>query len=148
MRIVDRNALVPYSAAQMYALVADVETYPEFLPWCTKAELQSCAETELIASLTIGYGVLNSAFTTRNRLQPPVSMTMELLDGPFRLLEGRWEFEPLDDSGCEVNLRVEFEFASTLQDMLFGGTFETICNELIGAFIKRAHAIYGKSGSD
>lgn len=148
MRIVDRNALVPYSAAQMYALVDDVETYPEFLPWCTKAELQSRVETELIASLTIGYGALNSAFTTRNRLQPPVSMTMELLDGPFSRLEGRWEFEPLDDSGCEVNLRVEFEFASTLQDMLFGGIFETICNELIGAFIKRAHAIYGKSGSD
>lgn len=148
MRVVDRNAMVPYSAEQMFALVKDIEGYPEFLPWCTRSELQSRTDDELIASLTIGYGALNSTFSTRNQLQPPVLMSMELLDGPFHQLEGRWEFEPLDESACEINLRVEFEFSSRIQDLLFGGTFETICNELIGAFIKRAHAIYGKSNSD
>jgi ribosome-associated toxin RatA of RatAB toxin-antitoxin module len=145
MRIVDRNAMVPYSAEQMYALVDDVEAYPEFLPWCAAAVLQSRNTEEFIASLTIGYGALNSAFTTRNLLRPPHSMTMQLQDGPFRLLEGRWEFEQLGDSGCEVKLRVEFEFSSAVQDMLFGKTFETICNDLIGAFIKRAHMLYGVS---
>jgi ribosome-associated toxin RatA of RatAB toxin-antitoxin module len=145
MRIVDRNAMVPYSAEQMYALVDDVEAYPEFLPWCAASVLQSRTTEEFIASLTIGYGALNSAFTTRNLLRPPHSMTMQLQDGPFRLLEGRWEFEQLGDSGCEVKLRVEFEFSSAVQDMLFGKTFETICNELIGAFIKRAHMLYGVS---
>ena len=145
MRVVDRNAMVPYSAEQMYALVDDVEAYSEFLPWCTAAVLQSRNAEEFIASLTIGYGALNSAFTTRNLLHPPHSMTMQLQDGPFRLLEGRWEFEQLGDSGCEVKLRVEFEFSSAVQDMLFGKTFETICNDLIGAFIKRAHMLYGIS---
>jgi ribosome-associated toxin RatA of RatAB toxin-antitoxin module len=143
MRVVDRNAMVPYSAAQMYALVDDVELYPEFLPWCTAAALQSRADDELVASLTIGYGAFNSSFTTRNELRPPDSMTMQLQDGPFRQLEGRWEFEPLGDSGCEVKLRIEFEFSSTMQDMLFGGTFESICNDLIDAFITRAHDLYG-----
>ena len=145
MRGVDRTAMVPYSAAQMYALVDDVELYPEFLPWCAAAALQSRDDNELVASLTIGYGAFNSSFTTRNLLRPPDSMSMQLQDGPFRMLEGRWEFEPLGDSGCEVKLRIEFEFSSTMQDMLFGGTFESICNELIDAFIKRAHALYGVS---
>jgi ribosome-associated toxin RatA of RatAB toxin-antitoxin module len=70
-------------------------------------------------------------------------MTMRLRDGPFSQLEGRWAFAPLGDSGCEVSLRMEFEFAGAMQDMLFGGAFESICNEMIGAFIKRADALYG-----
>ena len=143
MRIVDRHALVPYTAEQMYALVDNVVAYSEFLPWCSAAELISRTDAELVASLTIGYGTLNSAFTTRNELQPFRSMNMQLLDGPFTSLEGRWEFESLGDEGCEVHLRVAFEFSSKMQDMLFGGTFEGICNELIGAFTKRADAMYG-----
>lgn len=146
MRIVDRHAMVPYSADQMYALVDHVEAYPEFLPWCTASELVSRDEAELVASLTIGYGALNSAFTTRNELQPPTSMNMQLLDGPFNSLEGRWEFVPLGDEGCEVSLRVSFDFKNAMQDMLFGGAFETICNELIDAFVKRADDLYGDMG--
>ena len=142
MRIVDRNALVPYSAEAMYALVDDVESYPEFLPWCTAAELVSRDAGELVAGLTIGYGALNSRFTTRNRLSPPEQMTMELLDGPFSSLEGVWRFTQLGEQGCEVKLRVEFVFSSAVQDALFGSTFERICNELIDAFIRRAHDLY------
>jgi ribosome-associated toxin RatA of RatAB toxin-antitoxin module len=147
MRVVDRSAMVSYSAAQMYALVDDVEAYPEFLPWCEAAVLKSRTDVELVASLTIGYGPLNSSFTTCNSLQPPESMTMRLQDGPFSQLEGHWQFTPLrqgdGNGGCEVGLRVEFEFAGAMQDMLFGSTFENICNEMIGAFIKRADALYG-----
>jgi len=145
MRIVDRHAMVPYSSAQMYALVDNVIDYPEFLPWCSAAELISRDDAKFVASLTIGYGPMNSAFTTRNELQPHTSMNMELLDGPFNSLEGRWEFTALGDEGCEVHLRVAFEFSSTMQDMLFGGTFENICNELIGAFVSRADDLYGSS---
>ncbi|MGI9291890.1 MAG: type II toxin-antitoxin system RatA family toxin [Gammaproteobacteria bacterium] len=142
MRIVDRHAMVPYTAEQMYALVDDVEAYPEFLPWCTAAELVSRDEEQFVASLSIGYGVMNSAFTTRNELQPCTSMNMELLDGPFDSLEGRWEFDALGDAGCEVSLRVSFAFKNAMQDMLLGGAFETICNELIDAFVKRAGDLY------
>lgn len=135
--------MVPYSPEQMYALVDDVESYPEFLPWCAATKLLSRSDSELQASLTIGYAGLNSSFTTQNALLPPACMTMELQDGPFRQLSGRWEFVALGEAGCEVNLRVEFEFDSKVKDMLFGATFETICNELIDAFIRRANDLYG-----
>lgn len=127
----------------MYGLVDDVESYPEFLPWCTGAELVSRDSDELVAGLTIGYGALNSAFTTRNKLNPPEQMTMELLDGPFSSLEGLWSFAQLGEQGCEVKLHVEFAFSSAVQDALLGATFEHICNELIDAFIRRAQDLYG-----
>jgi len=135
--------MVPYAPARMYALVDDVESYPDFLPWCTAAELIERSDSELVASLAIGFGALNSSFTTRNERRPPESMTMALQDGPFSQLQGRWDFTALGDAGCEVTLRVEFEFASAMQDMLFGATFEGICNELIDAFVQRAHDLYG-----
>ena len=143
MRIVNRSAMVPYSAERMYALVDDVESYPEFLPWCAGATLISRTATEFIASVTIGYGPVNTSFSTCNTLQPPEAMTMRLRDGPFKQLEGHWSFTPLGDSGCEVKLRVEFEFAGAMQDMLLGRAFETICNEMIGAFTSRADELYG-----
>ncbi len=147
MRQVDRSALVSYSAPEMYALVEDVEAYPEFLPWCTGAQLHEKSAAELTASIGIGLGALNTKFSTRNELDPPRVMTMELLSGPFRFLHGRWEFEPLGDAelgdaGCEARLRVEFEFDSTAQDLLLGPAFEKICNELMDAFVRRANKLY------
>ena len=142
MRQVDRSALVSYSAPQMYALVEDVESYPQFLPWCTGARLHEKSATELKAGIGIGLGALNSEFSTRNELNPPQSMTMELLEGPFSCLRGRWEFEPLGDAGCEARLRVEFDFDSAAQDVLFGAAFEKVCNELMDAFVRRADALY------
>ena len=142
MRRVDRSALVPYSPEQMYVLVQDVARYPEFLPWCSGAEVHERKDAELSASIKIGFGAFNSSFSTRNLLTPPTAMTMELVDGPFSSLAGRWEFEQLGDTGSEVRLRVEFEFASTAQDALFGSVFEKICNDLIDAFIARARTLY------
>lgn len=143
MRIIDRNAMVPYSAEQMYALVDDVESYPEFLPWCEAATLQSRTDAELVAGLKVGFGALNTTFTTRNTLQPPEQMTLELEDGPFSSLTGCWRFDALGADGCEVTLHIEFAFSSGVKDMMFGGVFETICTELIDAFVQRAHSLYG-----
>jgi ribosome-associated toxin RatA of RatAB toxin-antitoxin module len=142
MRTVNRSALVPFSAEAMFNLVCDVEAYPEFLPWCTASTLQSRTDHDLSASLAIGYGALNSEFSTRNEFCSPKWMTMHLLEGPFKDLEGKWVFEQLGDDGCEVTLQIEFEFSNPMKDMLFGATFETICNELIDAFVKRAHDLY------
>ena len=135
--------MVPYSPAQMYALVEDVERYPEFLPWCTGAELHEKGDTELQASIRLGLGELNSRFRTRNELQPPNRMTMELQDGLFRTLHGSWDFAQLGDAGCEVHLQVEFEFEGTVHNVLFGAAFEKVCNELIDAFVRRAAELYG-----
>jgi ribosome-associated toxin RatA of RatAB toxin-antitoxin module len=142
MRHVNRSALVPFSAQQMYDLVEDVEAYPQFLPWCAGAELQEKSVDSLQASIGIGLGAMHTSFTTRNRLMPPGHMSMELLDGPFSTLQGSWNFSQLGDTGCEVQLQVDFEFASRAQDLLFGAGFEKICNELVDALVVRAQALY------
>ena len=141
--MVVRNAMGPYSAEQMYALVDDVESYPEFLPWCESATLQSRTDDELVAGLKVGFGALNTTFTTRNGLRPPGEMTLQLEDGPFSSLAGQWRFEQLGSDGCEVTLHIEFAFSNSVKDMMFGNVFETICTELIDAFVKRAHSLYG-----
>jgi len=142
MRTVDRSALVPYSAEQMYALVEDVESYPAFLPWCTGARLIRKEEAELEAAIGLGLGALQAEFSTRNQLQPPTAMTMDLLDGPFRSLSGRWDFSVLGGQGCEARLQLHFEFEHRTQDLLFGAAFEKICSELVDAFVKRAKVLY------
>ena len=141
MRHVDRSALVPYRAEQMFALVDDVSAYPEFLPWCQGAAVMSRDEVQVVARLKVGFEALNTEFTTRNTLQPSQGISMTLQDGPFSTLDGQWAFRQLGDSGCEVSLKMQFEFANAAQDLLLGASFEKICEQLIGAFINRAQAI-------
>lgn len=141
-RAVKRTALVPFTDAQMYALVDAVEDYPQFLPWCADTVVYERGATSLHASIGVGLAGLTMRFATRNTLQPPERMTLELTDGPFDSLHGVWTFAPLGGSGCEVGLSMEFEFSSRAQDLLFGAAFEKICSELIDAFVKRAHTLY------
>ena len=142
MRSVERSAIVPYSPVAMDELVADIERYPEFLPWCEAACIVSRTDDEVIARLTIGLGTLRTTFTTSNKLAGPQVMIMSLVDGPFRFLEGPWRFDALGDAGCKVLLNIEFEFSSSTQDLLFGRAYELACNDLIGAFTLRARTLY------
>jgi ribosome-associated toxin RatA of RatAB toxin-antitoxin module len=142
MHRVSRSAIVPHTPAVMYELVADVEAYPEFLPWCEGSEVRSRNDQELVASLSLGLAGLNSQFTTCNALDRPHAMGMRLVDGPFSQLEGNWQFDALGEGGCKVSLDIEFEFSSKLQDKLFGNVFESICNELIDAFVRRADQLH------
>ena len=141
MRKVRRSALVPYSADDIYRLVEDVESYPEFLPWCVGATLHSRDSTTLEASLEMKRGGIRKSFRTRNVLNPGRAMDIALVGGPFRHLEGRWRFEQLGGDGSKVSLELDFEFENRLTDALFGPYFEDTCNSLIDSFIKRAHDI-------
>ena len=141
MRKVRRSALVPYSADDMYALVEDVEAYPEFLPWCVDATLHSKGSTMLEASLEMKRSGIRKSFRTRNTLKPGEAMRISLVGGPFRHLEGGWRFEQLGEQGSKVSLELEFEFENRLTDGLFGNYFEDTCNSLIGSFVKRASDI-------
>lgn len=145
MRRVNKSALVPYSAGQMYALVNDVERYPEFLPWCHGARVLSETDSEMRAQLDLARGGLHKTFTTLNKLEPGRSITMTLENGPFRHLEGRWQFVDLDHEGCKVTLDMEFEFSGKLLDMMAGPVFHEISNSLVDAFIRRATDLHGKS---
>lgn len=138
IREIKRSALVTFSPEQMFDLVIDVERYPEFLPWVAGAKLHEKSERELLATLEMQRSGVRERFSTRNTFERPAFMTMRLVDGPFRLLEGRWQFTPIGASGTRIELEMRFEFASPLLSMLFGKSFEESCNSLIDAFVARA----------
>lgn len=144
MRKVCRNALVPYSASEMFALVDDVNAYPSFLPWCTKALEHARTPDSVEATLELRKGAVSKSFTTRNALVEPESIDIELVGGPFRHLAGGWRFSDLGESGCKVSLELEFQFDSRLADMMLGRFFEDTCNSLVLAFTKRAEAVFGQ----
>lgn len=139
---VRRSALVLFSPEQMFDLVIDVERYPEFLPWVVGAELHEKSERGLRASMEMQRSGVRERFTTRNEFERPDFMNMQLIQGPFRLLEGRWVFTPIGTAGTKIELEMRFEFASRVVEVLFGKSFEQSCNSLIDAFIARARLKY------
>ena len=144
VQTVSRSALVPYRARDMYELVADVERYPGFLPWCRSASVHGSAPDTVEASLEIGRGPIRKTFTTRNVMTPGTRIDMHLVDGPFKHLQGCWQFVAMDDSGCKVALDLEFELSNAILRKTFGPVFHEIANTLVEAFCRRAGELYGK----
>lgn len=143
MREVRKQALVPHSAEEMFDLVNDVDAYPEFLPWCKSASVLEEGEGYRVASIEIAKGGIGKTFTTRNTLDRPGRLQIDLVEGPFRHLEGDWSFESLGDEACKVSLEMKFEFSSALMGMAFGPVFAQISNTMLDAFVKRARAVHG-----
>jgi ribosome-associated toxin RatA of RatAB toxin-antitoxin module len=143
MRRVSRSALVPYSVSDMYALAADVESYPTFLPWCSGAEIHSRAGEIVEATLELHKSGIRNKFRTRNRLRENKAIEINLVGGPFRHLSGGWRFDQLGDAGSKIALDLDFEFKSRANDLLFGSIIEKSCNSLVDAFTRRAQDIYG-----
>jgi ribosome-associated toxin RatA of RatAB toxin-antitoxin module len=143
MRDVRRSALLPYAPAQVYGLVADVERYPEFLPWCNAARILAQRNDEVTVTLGLSSGLARASFTTRNRLVPGQSLTMSLVDGPFDHLEGRWEFTPVGNSGTRADLHVAFATHGLIGAITLGPVFEGACNHLVDAFARRARQVLG-----
>lgn len=135
--------MVPYTAEQMYALVEEVDAYPDFLPWCTGVIVHSRNAEEIDATLELERGSIRKSFRTRNSLQPGKAMKLELIGGPFKHLEGFWLFEQLGTDGSKVSLDLEFEFESRVTDAVFGSFFESTCNSLVNSFTDRARKVYG-----
>ena len=142
MQLVERSALVTYTAAQMFALVNDVAHYPDFLPWCVAAHVEDVSAVERIAALKVARGVLQTEFTTRNTLVPDAQIHMQLLHGPFRDLVGEWRFEAIGTRGSRVHFRVEFEFKNRLTATAFNAVFEAMCGTIVEAFVLRAQTVY------
>lgn len=138
-----RSAIVPYSAEAMFRLIADLESYPEFLPGCAGSGVLSREEGVILASLSIARGPFAATFTTRNTLVWPTRMSMELVDGPFSSLHGEWQVVPLGPGGSRIQLAVHFEFSSPARDLFLAGTLASTCTSLVEAFVERAKAVYG-----
>ncbi len=144
MATIKKSALVLYSASEMYALVNDIEAYPQFLPWCRSTQILSRAEDEVRATIEMVKGGVHKSFTTSNRMQKYKMIDIRLLEGPFKRLEGYWRFEPLRGDASKVALDMEFEFSNQLLRMAIEPVFKQIANSLVDAFCKRAVDLYGK----
>jgi ribosome-associated toxin RatA of RatAB toxin-antitoxin module len=144
MKEVKRSALVPYMPEQMFALVEDIERYPQFLPWVSAAQLVKRKPGEVVGRLEMHRAGMREIVTTRNVLTPPREIALTLVTGPFKTLEGRWTFEPIGtDRGTRVDLTIRFEFLNPMLTLLLSRSFEKSCNELVDAFVVRARAVYG-----
>lgn len=145
MTTLNRSALVPYTPAEMFALVDDIESYPQFLPWCRSSKVLSRDEDKVYATIELARGALRKSFTTCNRLQKNKFIEMRLVEGPFHHLEGLWRFDPIDDSEqCRVSLAMEFEFANRFIGLALGPIFNEIVSTLVDSFCERARECYGQ----
>ena len=143
---------MPYSAAQMYGLVADVAAYPEFLPWCAAARIRARRPFDggevLEADLVISFKLFRERFGSRVTLRPDAyRIDVEYLDGPFRYLDNHWQFTPREDGGCEVDFFVDFEFRSQVLQAVIGMVFNEAMLRIVRAFESRAEALYGSDAS-
>jgi len=141
MKEVKRSALLAQSPARLFALISDVARYPEFVPGCTFARIESRSGQEIIATLGVQRGALRTEFTTRNELEPDRRVTMHLVRGPFRLLEGGWLLTPIADAGCRVDLTMRFALANPLSALILEPLFMQTVDSLMDAFIARSRAI-------
>lgn len=142
MAIVEKSVLVPYSAEQMFALVDDVAAYPQFLPWCGGAKINSMEGTTMNATVHIDYHHIKQSFTTQNVREIPHHIDITLRDGPFKHLDGDWHFIPLSDTACKIELCLHYEFSSIFLEKILGPIFHYIANSLMDAFVHRAEKIY------
>jgi ribosome-associated toxin RatA of RatAB toxin-antitoxin module len=122
----------------MYALVADVESYPRFLPWCDRAFVSAREPDRTVATLHIDFHGLREEFSTENFNRPDERIDMKLVSGPFRSLEGSWVFTALSENACKVELSLRYQFASTLLEKVAGPAFDNIAGSLVDAFVRRA----------
>jgi ribosome-associated toxin RatA of RatAB toxin-antitoxin module len=127
----------------MFELVSEIESYPEFLPWCDRASVGERAPGRIVATLRINFRGLKEEFTTENRERPNERIDMKLVSGPFRRLEGAWTFTPLSDNACKVELNLRYEFANVILRKLVGAVFDEIANSLVDAFARHADRRFG-----
>ena len=138
---------LPYSAAQMFDLVADVGRYAEFLPWVVATRVRSDSETEMVADMLVGFKSLREKFTSKVIKARPGRLEVIYLDGPMRDLDNIWTFTDLPEGGCEVFFCVDFTFKNKMFEMLAGQYFDRAFRKMVAAFDDRAHALYGSSNS-
>ena len=138
-----KSVLVPYSTQRMFALVAAVPDYPQFMPWCGGARHAPQDDGSLRATIDIDFHGMRASFTTVNRNDAPVAISMRFAEGPFTDLSGQWRFSALAGDACKVEFDLDYEFTGTVLGRLIAPVFDAIANSFIDAFARRAEALYG-----
>jgi ribosome-associated toxin RatA of RatAB toxin-antitoxin module len=143
MAVVHKSVFLGYSVEQMFDLVAKVEDYPKFLPWCSGVNIVERADDKLVANLQINFHGVKQSFTTSNHNQRPTQMKMHLVDGPFKMLEGTWTFKALRADACKIEFDMHYEFSNIILEQIVGPVFGMIANSMVDSFCKRAEVVYG-----
>ncbi len=145
MKHVKKSVLLWYSAREMYDLVTGVADYPLFLPWCERGEVVEQHEGGMTARLHLAYAGVRHAFTTRNQHVPDRSVVITLVDGPFSVLDGTWNFVPLgsEDKACKIEFDMGYAFASGALEAVVSPVFDRVANTFVESFVKRAEQVYG-----
>jgi ribosome-associated toxin RatA of RatAB toxin-antitoxin module len=148
MKHVKKSVLLWYSPQEMYDLVTAVQDYPRFLPWCARAEVLETHPDGMTARLHLAYAGVQHAFTTRNEHVPGQSVLVKLVDGPFSLLDGHWQFMPLGRPGseaaaCKIDFDMRYAFSSRALEAVVSPVFDRIANTFVDSFVKRAEEVYG-----
>ncbi|MCZ2495332.1 ubiquinone-binding protein [Xylophilus sp. Kf1] len=145
MKTVTKSVLIWYSPEEMFNLVTDVASYPQFLPWCDRASVQSRDDTGMIAQVGISFSGIRQSFTTRNTHVPGREVHMQLIDGPFSQLEGQWKFQSVgegDQRACRIEFELRYGFSNIALATLVGPVFDRIAGSMVDAFVKRAEEVY------
>ena len=135
--------VLPYTPEQLFALVADVERYPEFLPWCSAARITRHDGDTFHADLVVRFKMFKERFASRVTLHPHSQIDVEYINGPFRYLNNHWHFIEAEDGGCVIDFYVDFEFRSRMLQKLIGLLFNEAVSRMVGAFETRARQLYG-----
>ncbi len=138
---------LPFSAEQMFDLVADVARYPEFLPWVVATRVRSETEHELIADMLVGFKALREKFTSQVEKHRPDLIRVHYVDGPLRDLDNTWRFRALGPNACELDFHVEFAFRNAMFERLAGKYFDSAFRKMVAAFETRAAELYGNNNS-
>lgn len=149
MKHVKKSVLLWYSPREMYDLVTGVEDYPRFLPWCAKAEVLESHPAGMTARLHLAYAGVHHAFTTKNEHVPGESVLVKLVDGPFSLLDGLWQFSPLgrqdsEAAACKIDFDMRYAFSSRALEAVVSPVFDRVANTFVDSFVKRAEEVYGQ----
>ncbi len=145
MRTHTEEIISPYTPEQLYALVADVEKYPEFIPWCSAVRVREKDEKNVLADLVVGFKGIMETYTSRVHLRRN-EIEVEYINGPFSILENNWKFTPVATDGIlgtKINFYIKFQFRSQILQALIGGLFEKAVHKMVSAFTTRAEALYG-----
>src|SRR5690606_26854978 len=146
MKTIHKSVLLSHSAHEMFALVTDIQHYPQFLPWCDRGEVLEHTADGVVACVGMSIAGLQQSFTTRNRHVQDREVHMALVDGPFSQLDGHWTFTPLGDGtqrACKVAFTLRYGFSSGALAAVVGPVFDRIAGSLVDAFVKRADQVYG-----
>lgn len=138
---------LPYSAQQMFDLVADVDRYPEFLPWVVATRVRRDSDTEMTADMLVGFKALREKFTSKVVKDRPTSINVHYVDGPLRDLDNNWTFRDVGEGACEIDFCVDFAFKNIMFEALAGQYIDRAFRKMVAAFEARAGELYGSSNS-